>query len=99
MNDTHRCYCRRSPSLGATSAVRRAPIDANHALTLDSGADRDRTDDLRLAKPALSQLSYSPEIYGLSPGLLEPGANLSAESGLGWGAQTQKYKTRGPGQT
>ena len=25
------------------------------------GADRDRTDDLRLAKPALSQLSYSPE--------------------------------------
>ena len=26
----------------------------------DSGADRDRTDDLRLAKPALSQLSYSP---------------------------------------
>ena len=27
------------------------------------GAERDRTDDLRLAKPALSQLSYSPE-YG-----------------------------------
>ena len=26
------------------------------------GADRDRTDDLRLAKPMLSQLSYSPEI-------------------------------------
>jgi hypothetical protein len=25
------------------------------------GADRDRTDDLRLAKPALSQLSYSPD--------------------------------------
>jgi hypothetical protein len=24
------------------------------------GAGRDRTDDLRLAKPALSQLSYSP---------------------------------------
>jgi hypothetical protein len=28
------------------------------------GADRDRTDDLRLAKPALSQLSYSPEELG-----------------------------------
>lgn len=27
------------------------------------GAERDRTDDLRLAKPALSQLSYSPECY------------------------------------
>ena len=26
-----------------------------------SGAERDRTDDLRLAKPALSQLSYSPD--------------------------------------
>ena len=26
------------------------------------GAGRDRTDDLRLAKPALSQLSYSPKI-------------------------------------
>ena len=24
------------------------------------GADRDRTDDLRLAKPPLSQLSYGP---------------------------------------
>ena len=30
-------------------------------LMTDGGADRDRTDDLRLAKPALSQLSYSPE--------------------------------------
>jgi hypothetical protein len=30
-------------------------------MTQSSGADRDRTDDLRLAKPALSQLSYSPE--------------------------------------
>ena len=26
----------------------------------DGGADRDRTDDLRLAKPPLSQLSYGP---------------------------------------
>ena len=29
-----------------------------------SGAERDRTDDLRLAKPALSQLSYSPDHLG-----------------------------------
>ena len=28
----------------------------------NGGADRDRTDDLRLAKPALSQLSYSPKL-------------------------------------
>ena len=32
------------------------------------GADRDRTDDLRLAKPALSQLSYSPKFGGLARG-------------------------------
>ena len=35
---------------------RAAPRAENRA----GGADRDRTDDLRLAKPALSQLSYSP---------------------------------------
>ena len=29
---------------------------------LRRGAERDRTDDLRLAKPALSQLSYSPSV-------------------------------------
>ena len=33
----------------------RGPIDQR-----GSGADRDRTGGLRLAKPALSQLSYSP---------------------------------------
>ena len=33
----------------------------------DGGADRDRTDDLGLAKPALSQLSYSPMEIGRSP--------------------------------
>ncbi len=33
------------------------PSPSGHFL---GGADRDRTDDLRLAKPALSQLSYSP---------------------------------------
>ena len=32
-----------------------------------SGADRGRTDDLRLAKPALSQLSYNPiNLVGLA---------------------------------
>lgn len=35
------------------------------------GGERDRTDDLRLAKPALSQLSYAP--LGIWPeGLLNP---------------------------
>ena len=39
------------------------------------GADRDRTDDLRLAKPALSQLSYSPERVDRAP-LRSPGRSL-----------------------
>jgi hypothetical protein len=34
---------------------------AQCAISELGGADRDRTDDLRLAKPALSQLSYSPD--------------------------------------
>jgi hypothetical protein len=36
----------------------------------DSGADRGRTDDLRLAKPALSQLSYSPDERSSDGGVL-----------------------------
>ena len=35
-------------------------LERTQAETLCCGAERDRTDDLRLAKPALSQLSYSP---------------------------------------
>ncbi len=35
-------------------------LPVEHAVKLLCGADRDRTDDLRLAKPALSRLSYSP---------------------------------------
>ena len=47
----------------------------------DGGADRDRTDDLRLAKAALSQLSYCPDkrqqsVVGLG-GLEPPTSRLS----------------------
>jgi hypothetical protein len=35
-------------------------IDASNAASSRTGADGGRTHDLRLAKPALSQLSYSP---------------------------------------
>ena len=37
----------------------RYSVDRSRAPT-HRGVDRDRTDDLRLAKPALSQLSYDP---------------------------------------
>ena len=33
-------------------------------IRMSGGAGRDRTDDLRLAKAALPQLSYSPENQG-----------------------------------
>ena len=38
----------------------RVPGYSLHGCFVDGGADRVRTDDLRRAKPALSQLSYSP---------------------------------------
>ena len=41
-----------------------------------SGAERGRTVDLRLAKPALSQLSYSPMMVGLG-GFEPPTSRLS----------------------
>ena len=67
----HRPVLGRSPSRGAQKTLAAArcrwkplPRLPSTASSLDraraGGADRDRTDDLRLAKPALSQLSYSP---------------------------------------
>ena len=38
-------------------------IGSPHRPTRDGGAERDRTDDLLLAKQALSQLSYSPSPF------------------------------------
>ena len=47
-------------SCGAAAADRPSLRSAENLEGQRGGADRDRTDDLRLAKPALSQLSYSP---------------------------------------
>jgi hypothetical protein len=41
--------------------ISQAPAGVGLSNGHPCGAERDRTDDLRLAKPALSQLSYSPE--------------------------------------
>ena len=51
-------------SAGQNTFFNEEPPATRH---LDGGAERDRTDDLLLAKQALSQLSYSPD----------PGAKLS----------------------
>ena len=59
----------------------------------DSGADQDRTDDLRLAKPALSQLSYSPN-KRVGQGRLElPTSRLSGvrSNHLSYGPQGRQW--------
>jgi hypothetical protein len=51
------------------------------SLEKSGGAERDRTDDLMLAKHALSQLSYSPELCsGLSPEKVAPSRMKSQRS-------------------
>ena len=45
----------------------RSVTDRDLEVGLYGGAERVRTADLRLAKPALSQLSYSPEPRGPEP--------------------------------
>ena len=54
------------------------PLGGSKSIDLFGGAERDRTDDLLLAKQALSQLSYSP---GALPKLLnwDSVGNLSLE--------------------
>ena len=44
------------------------------------GADRDRTGYLRLAKPALSQLSYSPNRHGKAIRRRAPGSLRSPKT-------------------
>ncbi len=48
------------PRRALVTSRRAASRAARKTAVARGGADRDRTDDLRLAKPALSQLSYSP---------------------------------------
>ena len=71
----------RCPPLGRTHAVQvealagdyrysvfNEPGCSRRVSTKFCGAERDRTDDLRLAKPALSQLSYGPDGMRGGPG-------------------------------
>jgi hypothetical protein len=51
------------------------------------GAERDRTDDPRLAKPVLSQLSYSP--FGKRSSTAQPGERLD-------GCSSQFFHPNGP---
>ena len=48
-------------------------------LAEDGGGERDRTDDLKLAKLALSQLSYAPDDYPLADKPGGPGQTRTAD--------------------
>ncbi len=50
----------RFPSRHLASIRNSVDFKLSEVPTSDGGADRDRTDDLKLAKLALSQLSYGP---------------------------------------
>ena len=52
-------------------------------LGIFGGAGRDRTDDLLLAKQALSQLSYSPILAGLSRHTARRPVGLASPFGFG----------------
>jgi hypothetical protein len=78
-----RCQeCRLAKRSGLPSAVAR---DGKGVLTWmrSGGANRDRTDDLKLAKLALSQLSYGPDPDGASAGSYPPPAPHEDVVGLG----------------
>ena len=51
---------RQLPKASMTRARGGLPALRSGSLQGRDGGERDRTDDLRLAKPALSQLSYAP---------------------------------------
>ena len=52
-----------SMNLGSLGSALASPLATAHPRSLAGGADRVRTDDLRLARAALSQLSYSPDSW------------------------------------
>ena len=56
----------------------RMQLSKNAANSRNCGADRDRTDDIQLAKLALSQLSYSP---GSRHSYLTPLRHISRDDG------------------
>ena len=61
-DDVENFLRRPSGSAPGQCAIPHNPHNVRACRMGTGGADRDRTDDLRLAKPALSQLSYSPTI-------------------------------------
>ena len=67
----HACRSTKSTTCGFfVSHERVSKADCSKPAALSGGARRDRTDDLLLAKQALSQLSYGPSPVGSQPASL-----------------------------
>ena len=66
-NGRSRCYWYGTDALSRSAKALNGTSSSEPALAgfADGGAERDRTDDLMLAKHALSQLSYSPELLDM----------------------------------
>ena len=70
----------RIAGIRASELLRTAHPSSLPAASTLGGADRNRTDDLRLARAALSQLSYSPSIPSSCPALGDPCRGLDPQS-------------------
>jgi hypothetical protein len=96
-----RCCCRSNPRMTTSPAspfgLRRGKIrEANFG-----GANRDRTDDLKLAKLALSQLSYGPVRVQSAPVRLRSASYAGQASQFSWLAGRSLRSRRslvGPGR-
>ncbi len=65
------------------ASARFAALSDNGSAPKNGGARRDRTDDLKLAKLPLSQLSYGPDLCGMHARLLPRPNTLKGVVGLG----------------
>src|SRR5260221_2079757 len=77
-----RCSVPRSaPGRSRGCCATAAAVDTNDALrrSVGGGGERNRTDDLLLAKQALSQLSYTPQVFG-RPAARRPGRRQQLRS-------------------
>ena len=87
----------RLPNLHRTLPGRPSPASVRRT---DSGANRDRTGDLWLAKPALSQLSYGPQGVRRGPEQNENSAGAlrfqRGEPGPQWARRRADFAARGP---
>ena len=58
----------------------------------DGGARRDRTDDLKLAKLALSQLSYGPDLNDRLNDTDNPHQHFTAAKGRWWAWEDLNFR-------